>query len=77
MAMLAAFNTTAVNRLKTTFMGVKKKSMKVLKQLGELFDSSGSYKNYRAVLEKTQGPAVPYMYFFFSIIDSFFSDFII
>ena len=71
MGIYAAFEISAVARLKHTFAGVKKKLRAFLDETRALFDQSSSWKNYREAFKAVGPPAVPYL--FVSILDVFVS----
>ena len=61
MGIYAAFEISAVVRLKFTFAGVKKKLRNFLEETRTLFDQSSSWKNYRETFKNVVPPAVPYL----------------
>merc|ERR1712137_292902 len=61
MGILAALQISAVIRLKFTFANIKKKLNQSVKEMKVIFDSSSSWKNYRATLNESTGPTVPYI----------------
>lgn len=65
MGIFAAFEISAVVRLKFTFGGVKKKLQKFLEEVRAIFDQSSSWKNYRDVFKTVGPPAIPYLFVFF------------
>jgi hypothetical protein len=62
-AMLSAFNVSAISRLKHTFARLNKKTVGILKELEEVTSMEGAYRNYRAALEQVPSDqaAVPYL----------------
>jgi len=61
MGIYAAFEISAVARLKHTFAGVKKKLRAFLDETRALFDQSSSWKNYRECFKTVGPPAIPYL----------------
>jgi hypothetical protein len=60
-AIVSGLNHFAVSRLKWTMARVPKQLIQVLQDLEQLMDMQGSFKNYRAELEKIEGPCIPYL----------------
>jgi len=61
MAFLAAFNNSAVNRLKFTRQLIPKKLTETLKELETLMSVEGSSKRYREALHNSNPPSIPYL----------------
>jgi hypothetical protein len=62
MGILAALSMSAVSRLKFTLAGVKKKLQSAVTEMKTIFEATGSWKNYRKLLQESVGPVVPYLY---------------
>jgi len=60
MEITSALNFSFIRRLKLAWKAVPSKLRKYAKQLDELMDQVGNYKNYRATLVKHTGPCVPF-----------------
>eukprot|EP01103_Thecamoeba_quadrilineata_P012596 TRINITY_DN3290_c0_g1_i3.p1 TRINITY_DN3290_c0_g1~~TRINITY_DN3290_c0_g1_i3.p1 ORF type:complete len:665 (-),score=119.66 TRINITY_DN3290_c0_g1_i3:58-2010(-) len=61
MAILSAFQSSSVHRLKHTFEDISKRSAKFLALLEKSLSSANAYKEYRALLESISSPCVPFM----------------
>jgi len=68
MGILAALSMSAVNRLKYTFAGIKKKYQSATTEMKTIFEATGSWKNYRKMLSEVVGPIVPYLGIFLTDI---------
>ena len=64
MGISAAWNISAVVRLKHTIAAIKKRANTQIKEITSLLEPTGSWKVYRSTLDNVRGPAVPYLYFF-------------
>lgn len=61
MALIAAFSSSAIHRLKFTREQVPDASQRILKEMIELMDSTQSYGNYRQRLHDVDPPCVPFL----------------
>lgn len=61
LAILSAFNTSAVNRLRETKRLVPTPMLKWIESQMRLMDSNGSYHVYRETLHSVEPPAIPYL----------------
>jgi len=61
MSFLAAFNNSAVNRLKFTRQLISKKLTETLKELETTMSVEGSSKRYREALHSSNPPSIPYL----------------
>lgn len=61
MGIFAAFEISAVARLKHTRNGVRRKLHRFLEELQHLFDQSSSWKSYRDTFKSIGPPAIPYL----------------
>ncbi len=62
MAIVAALNNAAVQRLKQTKGAISTKTLQVWKDFEKVMHPQGSFKEYRAALHKSKPPALPYLY---------------
>ncbi len=58
---LSALHSSAISRLKETWSLVHKDTMAKLEELDQLMNTEGNFRYYRALLEKSKPPIVPYM----------------
>jgi len=61
MAVMSAFGSSAIHRLKHTWSSVKPKYIESAKKYQQLFSSEGSYKNYREAVKNSTPPAIPFL----------------
>jgi hypothetical protein len=66
MAFVSGMNNSALLRLKWTRAKVPKRALTTLKELEEMMSMEGSFKTYRAMLESSSPPCIPYVYTFLS-----------
>ena len=62
MAFVSGMNNSALLRLKWTRAKVPKRALTTLKELEEMMSMEGSFKTYRAMLESSSPPCIPYVY---------------
>lgn len=62
MAFVSGMNNSALLRLKWTRAKVSKRALTTLKELEDLMNMEGSFKAYRAALEASSPPCIPYVY---------------
>jgi len=58
---LSGLNHPSVERLQVTFQNVKAPFMSTLKSLNQLMSKDSNFKNYRAKLESSSPPVIPYL----------------
>jgi hypothetical protein len=61
MAFVSGMNNSALLRLKWTRAKVPKRALTTLKELEEMMSMEGSFKTYRAMLESSSPPCIPYV----------------
>lgn len=61
MAFVAVFNSAAIHRLKHTFSELSPSTHDQLSELRKIVDSENGYKHYKATLESTPPPCIPYL----------------
>eukprot|EP01114_Cavostelium_apophysatum_P006299 TRINITY_DN1754_c0_g1_i3.p1 TRINITY_DN1754_c0_g1~~TRINITY_DN1754_c0_g1_i3.p1 ORF type:complete len:622 (+),score=122.02 TRINITY_DN1754_c0_g1_i3:138-2003(+) len=59
-AMFTAFNMIPIQKLKSTWKGVSKKHLAVVKQIDQLFDSRSNFKAYRSHMKVVEPPVIPF-----------------
>lgn len=62
MAFVSGMNSSALLRLKWTRAKVSKRALTTMKELEDLMNMEGSFKTYRAALEASSPPCIPYVY---------------
>src|SRR5690606_30630880 len=60
-AIIYAFGSSAIHRLRLTLSGIPQQDLDVLKEMQQLVAQPGNYPLYRRALERVIGPAIPYM----------------
>ncbi|KAL6045195.1 cell division cycle-related protein [Balamuthia mandrillaris] len=60
-SIVGALNSSAITRLKQTWAAVSGKTLTRWKELEELFNFAGNFRNYRDALSKCKPPVVPFL----------------